>query len=377
MDDAKENSQEKTEQATERRLKELRDQGTVSRSRELNNMVGLFGGVVFFYFFGDNVFSQLVDVFRDNLQLERKQIFDQSFLFSQLQSMSLSFFYVLLPLFVLLIISAFFGNLLIGGWLFSFKIISPKMDRINPISGFQRIFSIRSLNELVKSLLKFSLICVFTVFCFSIFQNDLIRFLEMDTTDAIFKSFHLLWMAAVVLVIPMIVVAMIDVPFQVWEHAKNSKMSKSELKEEYKETEGKPEIKQKIRQLQQRLARSRMMADVPKADVIITNPDHYSIALKYNKKEMDAPILLAKGMDLVAEKIREVAKENKIPLVSAPPLARALYYSVDIGGEIPRGLYVAVAQVLAYIHQLNLYFRGQSQKPVLPKDWDIPEELRR
>ncbi len=377
MDDAKENSQEKTEQATERRLKELRDQGSVSRSRELNNMIGLFGGVVFFYFFSDNLFSQLIDIFRDNFQLERKQVFDPSFLFSQLQALSLSFFYVLFPLFVLLVICALSGNLLIGGWLFSFKIISPKLERINPVAGFQRIFSMRSLNELIKSLLKFLLLCVFTVFCFSIFKEDLIRFLDMDTEQAILKSFHLLWMAAVILLIPMIVIAMIDVPFQLWHHAKESKMSKSELKEEYKETEGKPEIKQKIRQLQQRLARSRMMADVPKADVIITNPDHYAIALKYNKKEMDAPILLAKGMDLVAEKIREVAKENRIPLVAAPPLARALYYSVDIGGEIPRGLYVAVAQVLAYIHQLSLYFRGQSQKPVLPKDWEIPEELRR
>jgi flagellar biosynthetic protein FlhB len=377
MNDDKENSQEKTEEATERRLKELREQGSVSRSREFNNMIGLFSGVAFFYFFGANLFAHVVQIFQDNLQLERKEIFDQSFLFYQLQSVGMSFFYILFPLFVMIIIFSLLSNLMVGGWLFSFKIISPKLERINPVAGFKRVFSVKSLSELVKSLLKFFLVCIFSVVCFFLFKNDLLRFLEMETLHAIFKGFNLLWIASVVFLIPLIIIATIDVPFQRWAHAKQSKMSKFELKEEYKETEGKPEVKQKIKQLQQRLARSRMMANVPKADVIITNPDHYAIALQYNKKEMDAPIVLAKGMDLVAEKIREIAKENKIPLVSAPPLARALYYSVDIGGEIPRGLYVAVAQVLAYIHQLNLYFRGQSQKPVLPKDWDIPPELRR
>jgi flagellar biosynthetic protein FlhB len=240
-----------------------------------------------------------------------------------------------------------------GGWVFSPQAIAPNFDRLNPVSGLGRIFGLQGLSELVKALLKFVVVGVIAGGVGLWLLKDALALGMMAPGAGIAKSAHILGLALLLMSAGLIVIAAVDAPFQWWQHHRQLKMTREEIREEMKETDGRPEVKQKIRELQRKYSKRRMMQDVPRADVVVTNPTHYAVALKYDARRMKAPRVLAKGRDLVALEIRRLAEANRVPVFEAPPLARVLYGSTDVGREIPQGLYLAVAQVLSYVYQLK------------------------
>jgi flagellar biosynthetic protein FlhB len=279
------------------------------------------------------------------------------------------------PFMLLMLVTALLAPLALGGWSFSVEALGPKFDKLNPLKGLKRIFAVRGLVELLKALAKFLLIG--GVGAFLLIRN-MPRFngLAYETVpQALAHAGSILGWSFLLLSLSLVVIAAIDVPFQLWDHAKNLKMTHQEIKDEYKTTEGKPEVKAQIRRMQQELAQGRMMAEVPKADVVITNPTHFAVALKYDAKNMRAPRVVAKGADLIASQIRSVATANGVALFEAPPLARAIFYSTEINQEVPAGLYLAVAQVLAYVYQLRTSRRKSGFEPHRPVDLPVPDEF--
>lgn len=369
-------SQEKTEEATPRRLEKAREEGDVPRSRELSTFTVLMAGAVGLWVFGDRIVNSVIGMMKDNLSIERAAIYDTKQMAIHLASAANEVVLALVPLMGVLTVAAIIGPLGLGGWNFASKAIMPKGSRINPISGLKRMFSMRSLVELVKGLLKVTLVGGLAVLIMDWYQTEIL-FLPMESMEsALAHSATIILWSAIALSASTLIIAAIDVPYQIYEHAKKLKMSMQDIKDEFKETEGKPEVKRKVRQLQMEMAQRRMMGDVPDADVIITNPTHYSVALKYDPSISSAPIMLAKGADQIALKIREIGNEYDIPILEAPPLARSIYYNTEIGDEIPEGLYVAIAQVLAYVFQMDQYMAGRGPKPKDPKDFPIPDDLQ-
>ncbi len=370
-------SQERTEEATPKRADEAREKGQISRSKELSTMFILMTSAVVFLFMGQQLAASLQSLMKNNFIIERKNIYDDFFVFNTIVDSGREVLLAFSPLLGLLFIIAFFAPMMVGGWLFSPKALSFKWDKLNPITGIKRLFSVNSLMELLKALAKFILIVGIAVFLLWHHVYDLLSMgrngLEMGLTDAssmIISCFFIVCLATVL-------IASIDVPFQLWNHKKQLKMTKQQIKDEMKDTEGKPEVKSQIRALQQELANRRMMEAIPDADVIITNPTHYAIALSYKPDEMGAPKLVAKGTDLVAERIRNLAAEHNVMIFPAPMLARALYFSTKINQDIPAGLYLAVAQVLAYIFQLrDSVTISTAPKPKPPVDLPIPDEYQ-
>jgi len=277
---------------------------------------------------------------------------------------------------LLVLFAALLGPLGVGGWIFSTKALAPKMNRLNPFSGLKRMFSANSLVELLKSWAKVLVVGLVAWLVLNAYFEDAMLLQHKDTEPAVRGAVHIIIWSVIFLCLSTAVIAIIDVPWQIYSHTKKLRMTMQEIKDEYKESEGRPEVKGRIRQLQREVSQRRMMADVPTADVVITNPTHFAVALKYESDMMRAPTLVAKGSDQVAMKIREIAKENNVPQMQAPPLARALYTHGKIGEEIPEGLYVAVAQVLAYIYQMDLYVKGRGPKPERKPDMPIPRDLR-
>lgn len=370
-------SQERTEEATPKRVDEARGKGQISRSKELSTMFILMASAVVFLFMGKQLSASLQVLMKSNFTIDRKNIFDDSFPFHAVVDSGSNVLMDFAPFLGLLFLVAFFAPMMVGGWLFSTEALSFKFDKLNPISGIKRLFSVNSLMELLKALAKFILIVGIAVFLLWHNVYDLLSMgrngLEAGLSDAstlIISCFFVVCLATVL-------IASIDVPFQIWNHSKQLKMTKQQLKDEMKDTEGKPEVKSQIRMLQQELANRRMMEAVPDADVIITNPTHYAVALSYKPDEMSAPKLVAKGADLVAERIRNVAKENNVIIFPAPMLARAIYFSTKINQDIPAGLYLAVAQVLAYIFKLRESVNvSRAEKLTPPTDLPIPEEYQ-
>jgi flagellar biosynthetic protein FlhB len=263
-----------------------------------------------------------------------------------------------------------------GGWVFSIESLQPKFSRLSLIKGLKRMISLKGLVEMTKSLLKFILIGAIAILVLKGQFSSLMALSNYPLNAALNTGLHIVTKSFLIISGGLILIAVIDVPYQLHEHKKQLKMTKQELKDEYKETEGKPEVKSHIRRTQQEIARRRMMADVPKATVILTNPTHYAVALSYQKNGNSAPQVIAKGKDLIALQINRIALSHGIPQLSIPPLARALYFSTELNAEIPRGLYVAVAQVLAYIFQLNDKASYDKQPEIL-QNLPIPDELRR
>ena len=254
--------------------------------------------------------------------------------------------------------------------------MAPKLSKLNPLKGMKRVFSVKGLIELLKALGKFVLIGGVTALILWWTLEDFIRLSSMDMEQAIIELGALIGWSFVLIASTLTVIAFIDVPFQLWNHKRELRMTKQEVREEMKETEGRPEVKGRIRSLQREIAMRRMMEEVPKADVIVTNPTHYAVALRYDQGSMRAPKVVAKGKDLIAANIRNVAKEHKVPMVESPMLARAIYFHTDVGEFIPAGLYLAVAKLLAYIFQLRVYRTDGGLKPQEPKDLPVPEELQ-
>jgi flagellar biosynthetic protein FlhB len=376
MAEENDNSQEKTEEATPKRLEKAREDGQTARSKELATMAVLLAGAGGLLMFGSALGASLADIMRDNFVIERAAIFDTREMANQLLAAAKEAALATAPLLILMLVAAIAGSIGIGGLLVSGKAIAPKLNRMDPMKGLGRMFSARSLIELVKAILKVALVLSVAILILNLRTEDLLSISEEPVKSAMEHVAWTLGWSFLVLACATIVIAAIDVPFQIFDHQKKLRMTKQEVKDEFKDAEGKPEVKGKIRQLQREMSQRRMMQDVPGADVVITNPTHYAVALKYDQTKMVAPIVVAKGSDEMAFKIMEVARENKVEIMRTPPLTRAVYHNTELGGEIPDGLYMAIAQVLAYVFQLRQFRKGRGDKPYVP-DFPIPSELRR
>ncbi|EHD2236302.1 flagellar biosynthesis protein FlhB [Vibrio vulnificus] len=368
---AESDGQERTEEATPRRLQQAREKGQVARSKELASVSVLVIGAVSLMWFGESLARALFKAMGRLFSLSREEIFDPSKLFD-IASGALSA--LLLPLLLILFalfVAAAIGSAGVGGISFSVEAATPKLSKMNPLSGIKRMFGLQSWVELIKSILKVALVTGVAIYLIQASQEDLIQ-LSLDVyPQNIFHALDILLNFVLLISCSLLIVVAIDIPFQIWQHADQLKMTKQEVKDEYKDTEGKPEVKGRIRMLQREAAQRRMMADVPTADVIVTNPEHFSVALRYKQNSDRAPVVVAKGTEHMAMKIREVAREHDISIVPAPPLARALYYSTELEQQIPDGLFTAVAQILAYVFQLKQYRKRGGHRPKL-KDYDLP-----
>ncbi|WOD12438.1 flagellar biosynthesis protein FlhB [Pseudomonas sp. NyZ704] len=377
MAEQSDSGQDKSEDPTEKRLKESRDKGQVARSKELNTLAVVMVAAVGLIMLGPEMGRRLLDLMIFNFSIDRAALYSTDTMGLQLLASVGIGLDVIGPLFFMLLIAALVGPVLLGGWLLSAKSMAPKFERMNPLAGLKRMFSLKALVELLKALAKFLVVLVTALFVLNLFQDQMLTLDRQPLPDAIEHSGYILGMALVFLACSLILIAAVDIPFQLWDNKQKLKMTKQEVKDEYKDSEGKPEVKSRIRQLQREMAERRMMGEVPKADVVITNPTHYAVALKYDPIKSGAPIVIAKGADFTALRIREVASEHEIIVLESPPLARAVFYSTELDQQIPSGLYLAVAQVLAYVFQLRQYRAGQGKRPgPMPKP-DIPDDLRK
>ncbi|MDP1708245.1 MAG: flagellar biosynthesis protein FlhB [Gammaproteobacteria bacterium] len=369
-------AQERTEQATPKRLQEARKKGQIPRSRELNTLVLLLTSAVGFFFLGDGIVQGLGGLMQKGLQISRADIFNvhaPAMLFGQA---TLGALWVLMPLLALLSLAAMIAPVALGGWSFSTSSMKFRFSRVSPAAGLKRMFGSHGAMELFKALVKFALIGTALIMMLWTNAGDLLHLGVETPGAALVQAGSILVWSFLLISLPLIVVVIADVPFQLWQHAKQLRMTRQEVRDELKETDGSPEVKGRIRKLQRDMAERRMMAEVPKADVIITNPTHYSVALRYDQSRMRAPRLVAKGRDLIAAEIRRVAAEAGVTCVQAPSLARAVYHGVELNQEVPAALYKAVAQVLAYVYQLKTARQEHGVEPQLP-DFSIPEEWRR
>jgi len=365
-DEGGDSGQEKTEQPTSKRLEEARKQGQIPRSVELNSaaVMLLAGGGL--HFMGGRLGLQLHDIMRAGLTLSREDALDESHALTIAMNEALHAMLACAPILGLTLVAALAAPMALGGWNLSFEALAPKFDKLNPLNGLQRLFSPRSLVELAKAFAKFIFIAAVSASLLWKHTGELMALSAEPIESALNHAATLTGYCFLVLAGTLGIIAAIDVPYQLWQHNQQLKMSRQEIKEEAKESDGSPEMKGRIRRAQAEMARRRMMHEVPKADVIVTNPTHFAVALRYDEKRMRAPIVVAKGADEIAARIREIATENNVPIFEAPPLARALHRNVEIGGEIPSNLYVAVAQVLTYIYQVKNARRYGAVMPQRP-----------
>lgn len=366
---------DKTEAATPRRLEKAREEGQVARSRELSTFLLLAGGVGGLWAMGSTLYAQLGLVVEQSFLFERSVAFDPAVMVAHFWSLAQRSLLALLPLLILLLLIALVAPMLLGGWLLSAKSLAPQFSRLNPLKGLKRLFSTHALAELGKAIAKSLLVGAVAVQFISSHVGEMMALMTQPLPQALANALQLAAWACAVIVLTLIVVIGIDVPYQLWSHAKKLRMSKEDLRQEHKESEGDPHVKGRIRAQQQAVARRRMMSKVPTADVIVTNPTHYAVALAYQEGSMGAPRVVAKGTELVAARIRELGAEHGVPLLEAPPLARALYRHVDLDKEIPAELYTAVAEVLAWAYRLKRVREEGGEMPQAPHDLPVPAEL--
>ncbi|HET8817867.1 MAG TPA: flagellar biosynthesis protein FlhB [Pseudidiomarina sp.] len=376
MAEQQQSDQEKTEDPTPRRIQKSRDEGQVARSRELTTFVLLFGGLIALWGMSSDIYARLGTVMEQAFLFERLAVTEPGPMLTNSLGLAEQALFALLPLFIVMVVLALVAPALLGGWLISAKSLQPKLDKLSLAKGLKRIFSAQSLAELGKAIAK--TILVGGVLCWFLWSNreTFMGLMTLPTREALYSALDLAALACLLMVMVLVVVVLFDVPYQIFTHNKKLRMTKDEVKRENKETEGDPHLKAKIRQQQQAMARRRMMVDVPSADVIVTNPTHYAVALKYDEVGSGAPKVVAKGTDLIAQRIRDIATEHDVPLLEAPPLARALNRHVDIGREIPADLYTAVAEVLAWAFQLKKAARGDGVFPPTPRNIVVPENMQ-
>jgi len=372
-----ESDQEETEEPTAKREEDARKKGDIARSKELNTVVVLMMGSVMIWMTGDRIFLGLWSVMENAFSIDRATLFDPMATVTTLELFMQQALVFVAPFLAAMMFAALAGPIAMGGWAFSADAFSPKASKMNPLAGLKRMFAVRSLVELVKSLLKFLLVLGVMFFVSDIYLTEFINLSQLTLQAALIRASEMMTLSFVILCASLLLVVAIDVPFSLWEYKKKLKMTLQEVKDEMKQTEGRPEVKSKVRQLQQEMSQGRMLEEVPKADVIVTNPTHFAVALKYEDGGSSAPIVVAKGGDLVAAQIRNIALSHGITLVSAPPLARALFYTTELNEEVPKGLYLAVAQVLAYVYQLRIATEKRWKKPTPPDSITIPDEYKK
>ncbi|MBK1618385.1 flagellar biosynthesis protein FlhB [Lamprobacter modestohalophilus] len=370
------NDQEKTEEATPRRLEKAREEGQVARSRELSTFMLLMVGVGSFWAGGAMIYDQLGLIMEQAFLFERREAFEVLPMLVKATDLVERSLYVMLPIFLMLTLAALVAPVLLGGWLVSAKSLQPQLSKLNPVKGIKRVLGVQALVELAKAIAKSVLVGSVAVAFLMAHRGHYMDLMDQPIQQALANTLELAVMASGLMVLALLVVILIDIPYQLWSHSKKLKMTKEEVKREHKESDGDPQVKARIRQQQQAMARGRMMTKVPEADVIITNPRRYAVALRYDEQGMSAPRLVAKGVDLVAARICEIGDTHGVPRLEAPPLARALYRYVDLDAEIPMALYTAVAEVMAWAFQLRHFHREGGLPPPLPQQLPIPKELQ-
>lgn len=368
--------QEKSQDPTGKRLDDARKKGQVPRSRELNTMAITMLGLTSLIVMAPRLTDGLHTLFTDQFSLTRADIFDPNAMIAHLVKAVGDALFMLGPYFVVMVVVAVLSSVALGGFNVSFEAMQPKLSKLDPIKGMKRVFSAKGLMELVKSLAKFVLVASATAALLNAWSDDLIRLGELDIEQSLGQGMHMVAWSSLLLSSTLILMALIDVPFQLWQNKRDLKMTQQEVRDEMKETEGRPEVKGRIRQMQREMAQRRMMQEVPKADVIVTNPTHYAVALRYDPDKMNAPVVVAKGKDLIAATIREIAESHAIPRVEAPALARAIYFNTELQQQIPAALFLAVAQLLAYVFQLRSYNKQGGDIPTPPQDYPVPQEYR-
>ncbi|MFC3912187.1 flagellar biosynthesis protein FlhB [Pseudaeromonas sharmana] len=374
---AEADGQEKTEDPTGKRLSDAKAKGQIPRSKELGTALVLLAGVIGLYVTGAGIGSALLEICRRNFSFSRDEVFDPETMELALSTDIANLIVPMSGWFFILLLAALIGNLLLGGFNFSSEAMMPKFTKLNPINGLKRMVGVQSLIELVKSIGKVTFIALMVWWLLTSQLPHILDLSQRQFPYAIYDALETCLWIAIGICCALVPIVAIDVPFQKWHHKEQLKMTKQEVKDEYKNSEGKPEVKGRLRRMQYEMANRRMMAEVPKADVIVTNPTHYAVALKYDKQQGKAPVVVAKGVDEIAMMIRNIGTEYGITQVAAPPLARAIFHTTKLDSEIPEGLFVAVAQVLAYVYQLQAYRQGRGQAPhKLADELPIPDELR-
>ena len=356
----------RTERASEKRLREAREKGDSPRSRDFSAAAVTLAGVAVLVSMRHGLGERVAAILHDGLSIRRAAVYDVDALGASLTTAGTAALWLLAPIFAVALVATLAAPLATGGIHFSGQALGFKGSRLDPLAGVGRMFSMRSLVELAKALLKVAVIAAAAAVVLRNGFPELVSLSTAPLKSATSSALDLTGLAALALAAALAGIGLVDLPYQIWDWHKRQRMTREELKQEYKESEGSPEVKGKVRQMQAQIARRRMMADVPTADVVVTNPTHFAVALKYDDRKHGAPIVVAKGVDYVAEQIREIAKKSKVTLLEAPPLARALYRTTEIGAEIPSALYVAVAQVLAYVFQLRRAAEGLAPDPEKP-----------
>jgi len=372
MAEEQQQAQEKTEEPTPKKLAKSREEGQVARSKELTTMTLVTVGAATMLALFPTTARSLAELMTRCFELAARP---QENMFAVLEGAFESGLWAVLPFLVAVTVLGAASMVVTGGAVLSAKAIAFKANRISPLSGFKRMFSAKSLMELFKSIAKFLLIAGIAALTLSWSIDGLLALSNLALHSAVAAGLQYVGVAVLLIGLSLVIVAAIDVPFQMAQHTKQLRMTKQEVKDELKDSEGKPEVRSRIRQLQQEISQREMLTKVPEADVIITNPEHFSVALKYDSEGMGAPVVVAKGIDHMAIRIREIGAAGNVPQLAVPPLTRAVYYATEVGHEIPGPLYVAVAKVLAYVYQLDLYRRGRVSRPPVLGAVDIPSEF--
>jgi flagellar biosynthetic protein FlhB len=368
---ADDSAQDKELPGSAKRRQQARDKGQVTRSRDLGSMLLLVGSALALYYGGGWLFGRAQRLLQLALHVPSAAANDPGQALQLAGQVVEAGLWLLAPLLLLNLLLSVGGGLALGGWVFSVEALMPDFSRLDPVAGLGRVFSLHGLGELGKAALKALVLGVAALVVLRGERGALLQLLQVEPTQALVQMGLLCVKAFLWMALATALVAAVDVPMQIFQFNKKLKMSRQDMKDESRESEGNPEVKQRMRSLQRERARRRMMAAVPKADVVVTNPTHYAVALGYQEGRNSAPVVLAMGADAIAARIREVAAEHGVPLVEAPPLARALYRYAELEREIPATLYNAVALLLAYVYQL----RALPAAPALPRDWPIPAEL--
>ncbi|RXZ32851.1 flagellar type III secretion system protein FlhB [Oxalobacteraceae bacterium CAVE-383] len=372
---AGESDEDRTEAATGKQLEKAREKGDIPRSREAATCLLLLAGGCGIWLFSHPLVAALDRLMVATFTFQREMAYDPALLSAYMSGYAVDVVYAMAPIIGLIMVAIFAAPMLLGGFTFNFASLTPNFGKMNPISGITRMFSLNSLVELGKASAKAILVGVVALWAIS---GDMDAMMGLGVEALSTSPAHLgalLFHAFIAMCSVLIIIAAVDVPYQAWKYAKKLRMTKEQVKQEHKEQDGDPHVKGKIRQLQRAMARRRMMSEVPSADVVVTNPTHYAVALKYTEGSMNAPKVVAKGSDEVAARIRELAKENGVAIMEAPPLARALHFHAEIGDEIPESLYTAVAEVLAYIFQLRSFNSGEGVYPERPGQIAVPIDL--
>jgi flagellar biosynthetic protein FlhB len=371
---AEESDLERTEPASSRRLEQAREEGQVPHSRELGAFLVMFAAAGVFWAMGPWLMQRMSGLLRRGLSIDQQLAHEPQLMMTRFADLSLDALLAFSPLLVALLVAALLSPFLLGSWNFAPKALMPDLSRLDPIKGLARLVSWSGLVEMLKAIAKAFLLGGVAAWVIWSERYDIFAIFSQSLDVGLVSAGNLVNFSFLAVVATMLLIVAVDVPFQLWQYHDKLKMSREELKQEGKETEGNPEVKARVRSMQREAARRRMMGAVPTADVIVTNPTHFAVALAY-KSGMGAPKVVAKGRGDIALKIREIGAQNGVPMLEAPPLARALYRHTELDQEVPSALYAAVAEVLAYVYQLSNWRQVGGNYPLPPREITVPADL--